>query len=224
MKRTYEIRKNLILKRTKHNLIFFSIGLIIIFAQAILGEAKLILSIFFIPNLISLLIFANHYFTDKKQKISINNVNKTINIFNESKMEQIKFYEIKKIYSIKGKKDDTISYSLPHMFHHYYKICTADRVFTITNLSYEKIVFPKNIEMAEKITFLNFVNNRNTWIKENEKLERINLEQTKIVERFVKKFQNKSELELKQIIDSNKNNFTDNAIKAAMIVLKEKAS
>ena len=91
MKRTYEIRKNLILKRTKHNLIFFSIGLIIIFAQAILGEAKLILSIFFIPNLISLLIFANHYFTDKKQKISINNVKKQLTFLMKVKWSKLNF-------------------------------------------------------------------------------------------------------------------------------------
>lgn len=99
------------------------------------------------------------------------------------------------------------------MFYHYFKFCTEEDVFTITNLSID--VIPLYTKTEEKIRFLNYVNHYNLW-KEEQNNKNLEIKQ---FDKFYDKFSYKSNIELQEIVEANKDRFVPIARKVAKELL-----
>ena len=196
--------------------------------QHITVTIAIYLIFFFFPQLI---IHRNYYANDKNKKVVFDYKNNSFTYSIKGKSSiKINIDSIKAIYYMRGRKDDSYAYSLPHMHYHYYKICTENEVFVFTDLVSNKIYHfePKRV----KISPFNLINHKNNYLINLEKNKRKIQEQHKQIEenkkeiietinKFKSKYGSKSKKQLNDIV-SNHEKYEEEAVTAAKLLLKEK--
>ena len=170
MKKVYRTKNKLIWKRASDSIILCAIAIVFFLYDLFFNESVTPFSFYLlIPIALSFCIHFNYLLNDKNKTIVIDTSTKTIQLTIDKKTQEYSFDDIKKIYHMRGRKDESRVHALPHMFYHYFKFCTEKEVFTLTNLSIDET--PLYSKTEEKISLLNFVTHNNLWKEEQKVIE-----------------------------------------------------
>ena len=234
MKKTFE-HNNKLLKILLRENIYFVIGIIIItpiYYYQRKGEQfvldflfiKIMTVIFLIYNLPNFIIYLDYYKENKNTKIKIDTENNSIEIVKNGKSKQYKITEIKSsIYHLgiyyKNWIDNARRWKMINSDLSYWDLefNNGDRYY-ISNLLVDFLHY-KPIVDNTKYRFRMF-----QYINKSDSKEAVELKQVQEknrTEKFVEKFQSKSESELNEIL-INKSKYQKEAVKAVEIIIENK--
>jgi len=234
LKKTFE-HNNKLLKILLRENIYFVIGIIIIapiYYYQRKGEQfvldflfiKIMTVIFLIYNLPNFIIYLDYYKENKNTKIKIDTENNSIEIVKNGKSKQYKITEIKSsIYHLgiyyKNWIDNARRWKMINSDLAYWDLefNNGDRYY-ISNLLVDFLHY-KPIVDNTKYRFRMF-----QYINKSDSKEAVELKQVQEknrTEKFVEKFQSKSESELNEIL-INKSRYQKEAVKAVEIIMKNK--
>ncbi|MEH1009464.1 hypothetical protein VDP25_17125 [Winogradskyella sp. ECml5-4] len=234
MKKTFE-HNNKLLKTLLRENIYFVIGLIIItpiYYYLKKGEqfvldllfVKIMSVIFLIYNLPNFIIYLDYYKENKNTKIEIDNESNSIGIVKDGISKRYEITEIKSsIYHLgiyyKNRIDNAMRWKMINSDLAYWDLESnnGDRYY-ISNLLVD-FLHDKPIVDNTKYRFRMF-----QYINKSDSKEAVELKQVQEknrTEKFVEKFQSKSESELNEILN-NKSNYQKEAVKAVEIIMGNK--
>ncbi|WP_157724145.1 hypothetical protein [Winogradskyella sediminis] len=234
MKKTFE-HNNKLLKILLRENIYFVIGTIIItpiYYYLRKGEqfvldllfVKIMSVIFLIYNLPNFIIYLDYYKENKNTKINIDTENNSIGIVENGISKQYKITEIKSsIYHLgiyyKNRIDNAMRWKMINSDLAYWDLefKNGDRYY-ISNLLVD-FLHDNPIVDNTKYRFRMF-----QYINKSDSKEAVELKQVEEknrTEKFVEKFQSKSESELNEILN-NKSKYQKEAVKAVEIIMKNK--
>lgn len=233
MKKTFKYNNKLLKILLKQN-IFFFIAIIIITLNYYLKTdeqlvfifllIKIIFALFFIHNLPNFIIYLDYYKENKDTKITIDTENDSIRIIKNGIIKQYKITEVKSsVYHLgiyyKNRIDNAMRW----------KMISSDLGYWDLEFNNGERYYISNL-LVDFLHDIPIVNNTKyrfrifQYINKSDSKEAIELKQVQEknkTEKFVEKFQSKSESELNEILN-NKSKYQKEAIKAVEIIIQNK--
>lgn len=115
MIKTYKTQKKLIWKRALSSFMFLVMAIGVLIYGLLFEESLIEFSFYlFIPIGLSFCIHFNHLLNDRNKTLVIDTSSKTVKLTIGQKTQEYPFEEIKKIYYMKGQKDDLNSNAMPY--------------------------------------------------------------------------------------------------------------
>lgn len=236
MKKTYKLHNKLLKILLKENLIFI-IGLIVLtpIFQYFKGVEnfefdalyiKILIGVVLIFNIPAICILINYYIQNKDTTLEIDTQSDLIIIKKKGEIKNYKISDIEaSIYNIgiyyKNAIDNYSRWSTIHSdFGYWYlKFVNGDRYY-LSNLLVD-FLHEKAFLKKTKYRFRLFPYIDKSSKKVGIEFKKVQIQEKNRVEKFVEKYQSKSERQLREILD-NKKSYQNEAVEAAKIVLKNK--